>query len=308
MGGGGVASSDRAALPKGESHRPRVRHSRAHEWHRSQVPGRHAHAVGGRTYPNFEYAPPSRTHPGGPLVVYQRAERWRPRYDDSRANTREETSPDSGSRTNGDFFDRPFLERRAAVYGLDLRREIGFYNAAASGDGGGWMRWRGGGADAGSEYRGRTAVHLDAFCWMKRDSYLPRGSRGPKAVTKRQAWIRSRGGGPRKIWFGSPGNGRPHMARYSVSDAVVTYYLLRQVHSNCSSSRFARSSPWGPKMSFGRGAVSTKMDGLCNDRERSSGVLALLSSVVRTKVDFSYLPTSNVVYHRAIISLQAHAM
>jgi hypothetical protein len=30
----------------------------------------------------------------------------------------------------------------------------------------------------------RCAVHLDAFHWVKRDSYLPQGAHGLKAVTK----------------------------------------------------------------------------------------------------------------------------
>lgn len=34
------------------------------------------------------------------------------------------------------------------------------------------------------EYRGRFVLHLDAFCWVKRDSYLPIGSQGLKSVTK----------------------------------------------------------------------------------------------------------------------------
>jgi len=36
----------------------------------------------------------------------------------------------------------------------------------------------------GEEYRGRCSVHLDAFSWVRRDSYLPQGAQGLKAVTK----------------------------------------------------------------------------------------------------------------------------
>lgn len=36
----------------------------------------------------------------------------------------------------------------------------------------------------GSEYLSRFAFHADAFYWVKRDSYLPMGSQGLKAVTK----------------------------------------------------------------------------------------------------------------------------
>ena len=35
-----------------------------------------------------------------------------------------------------------------------------------------------------NEYTGRSMVHLDAFCWVKRDSYLPQGTQGLKAVTR----------------------------------------------------------------------------------------------------------------------------
>lgn len=66
---------------------------------------------------------------------------------------------------NGDFFDWPFLETRAKHYKLDVYREIGV-------------------AKEGEEYRGRVSVHLDAFKWVQRDSYLPQGSQGLKAVTK----------------------------------------------------------------------------------------------------------------------------
>ena len=30
----------------------------------------------------------------------------------------------------------------------------------------------------------KTQVHMDAFSWVRRDSYLPQGSQGLKAVTK----------------------------------------------------------------------------------------------------------------------------
>jgi DNA polymerase epsilon subunit 1 len=67
---------------------------------------------------------------------------------------------------NGVFFDWPFLEQRAAMYGLDIWTELG---VEKTGEG---------------EYRGRCSVHLDAFHWVQRDSYLPQGAQGLKAVTK----------------------------------------------------------------------------------------------------------------------------
>ena len=116
---------------------------------------------------------------------------------------------------NGDFFDWPFLEKRAAVHGFDLRKEIGVYNA---------------GGDNSSEYRGRTCVHLDAFCWVKRDSYLPQGSQGLKAVTKYKLGYDPVEVDPEDMVRYA--RERPsHMASYSVSDAVATYYLYdKYVH------------------------------------------------------------------------------
>lgn len=42
------------------------------------------------------------------------------------------------------------------------------------------------------EYRGRCAVHLDCLYWVKRDSYLPQGSQGLKAVTKAKLGMKYR--------------------------------------------------------------------------------------------------------------------
>lgn len=67
---------------------------------------------------------------------------------------------------NGDFFDFPFLDRRMKEYGLCMEEEIGIQKQQSE------------------EYNGRFACHLDAFHWVNRDSYLPQGSRGLKAVTK----------------------------------------------------------------------------------------------------------------------------
>jgi DNA polymerase epsilon subunit 1 len=66
---------------------------------------------------------------------------------------------------NGDFFDFPFLDARAKAHGLDLFLETGFAR------------------DREDEYKSRCCVHMDCFRWVKRDSYLPQGSQGLKAVT-----------------------------------------------------------------------------------------------------------------------------
>ena len=66
---------------------------------------------------------------------------------------------------NGDFFDFPFLDARAKANGIDMFLEIGFTK------------------DNEDEYKSRCCVHMDCFRWVKRDSYLPQGSQGLKAVT-----------------------------------------------------------------------------------------------------------------------------
>lgn len=66
---------------------------------------------------------------------------------------------------NGDFFDFPFLCARAKVHGIDMFLECGFAK------------------DSEDEFKSRGCVHMDCFRWVKRDSYLPQGSQGLKAVT-----------------------------------------------------------------------------------------------------------------------------
>ena len=109
---------------------------------------------------------------------------------------------------NGDFFDWPFLETRAQLYGLSIEKDLGVERV-------------------GEEYRGRCCVHLDAFSWVKRDSYLPQGAQGLKAVTKYKLGYDPVEVDPEDmVRFASE---RPvHMATYSVSDAVATYYLYEK--------------------------------------------------------------------------------
>eukprot|EP00960_Hanusia_phi_P004316 125836-Hanusia_phi.AAC.4 len=110
---------------------------------------------------------------------------------------------------NGDFFDFPFVDARMKKYGLNMEAEIGLQKQPSE------------------EYSSRFACHLDAFHWVNRDSYLPQGSRGLKAVTKHKL-----GYDPKEI---DPEDMLPfardrpqEMASYSVSDAVATYYLYMQ--------------------------------------------------------------------------------
>jgi DNA polymerase epsilon subunit 1 len=66
---------------------------------------------------------------------------------------------------NGDFFDFPFLYARAKAHDIDMFLETGFA------------------IDSEDEFKSRCCVHMDCFRWVKRDSYLPQGSQGLKAVT-----------------------------------------------------------------------------------------------------------------------------
>lgn len=113
---------------------------------------------------------------------------------------------------NGDLFDWPFVDARAAINGLNMYEEIGFQ------------------ADSEGEYKSAHCVHMDCFRWVKRDSYLPQGSQGLKAVTTAKL-----GYNPLEI---DPEQMTPYarekpqvLSEYSVSDAVATYYLyMKYVH------------------------------------------------------------------------------
>ncbi|PHH85902.1 hypothetical protein CDD83_11018 [Cordyceps sp. RAO-2017] len=113
---------------------------------------------------------------------------------------------------NGDFFDWPFVEARASVNGIDMYQEIG------------WKK------DSEDQFRCSYSVHMDCFHWVNRDSYLPQGSRGLKAVT-----VAKLGYDPDELdpeLMTPYANERPQtLAEYSVSDAVATYYLyMKYVH------------------------------------------------------------------------------
>ncbi|GMN22998.1 hypothetical protein TIFTF001_043613 [Ficus carica] len=114
---------------------------------------------------------------------------------------------------NGDYFDWPFLERRAAHHGYKLSDEVGFQCDKNQG-----------------ECRAKFACHLDCFAWVKRDSYLPQGSQGLKAVTKAKLGYDPLEVNPEDmVRFAME---KPQMmASYSVSDAVATYFLyMTYVH------------------------------------------------------------------------------
>ncbi|KAI1074006.1 DUF1744-domain-containing protein [Whalleya microplaca] len=113
---------------------------------------------------------------------------------------------------NGDFFDWPFVEARASINGIDMYREIG------------WKK------DSEDIYKCTYGVHVDCLAWVNRDSYLPQGSRGLKAVT-----VAKLGYDPDELdpeLMTPYAQERPQtLAEYSVSDAVATYYLyMKYIH------------------------------------------------------------------------------
>jgi DNA polymerase epsilon subunit 1 len=114
---------------------------------------------------------------------------------------------------NGDSFDLPFVEQRAQFYGLSMFNEIGFRK------------------DSQDCYLSRPCVHMDCIKWVKRDSYLPVGSHGLKAVTKAKLRYNPIEIDPEdmcRLAVEQPQT----LSNYSVSDAVATYYLyMKYVHT-----------------------------------------------------------------------------
>lgn len=114
---------------------------------------------------------------------------------------------------NGDFFDWPFVDARASVNGIDMYQEIGWHKNKSD-----------------DQYTCNYSVHMDCFHWVNRDSYLPQGSRGLKAVTTAKLGYDPDELDPElMLQYASE---RPQtLAEYSVSDAVATYYLyMKYVH------------------------------------------------------------------------------
>ncbi|XP_059098833.1 DNA polymerase epsilon catalytic subunit A-like [Tigriopus californicus] len=116
---------------------------------------------------------------------------------------------------NGDFFDWPFIEARAAIHGMDMAQEIGF---AKNREG---------------VYCSRPASHMDAYCWVKRDSYLPVGSQNLKAAAKAKLRYDPVELDPEDMCRMATEEPQD-LSNYSVSDAVATYYLyMKYVHPFC---------------------------------------------------------------------------
>eukprot|EP00927_Polykrikos_kofoidii_P009002 TRINITY_DN13745_c0_g1_i1.p1 TRINITY_DN13745_c0_g1~~TRINITY_DN13745_c0_g1_i1.p1 ORF type:complete len:2600 (-),score=438.75 TRINITY_DN13745_c0_g1_i1:20-7819(-) len=146
-----------------------------------------------------------------------------------------ETSPHIIVSFNGDSFDFPFVTNRAKAYNIDWQAESGIEKAN------------------GEEYfAGKWMVHLDCFAWVQRDSYLPCGARGLKAVTRYKLKYDPVELDPEDM---TPfAKERPQeLAAYSVSDAVATYYLyMKYIHDFI----FALCSiiPYGPDDVLRRGS------------------------------------------------------
>lgn len=113
---------------------------------------------------------------------------------------------------NGDFFDWPFVENRSNFHDLDMFAEIGF---AKDNDG---------------EYKSKYCVHMDCYRWVQRDSYLPQGSQGLKAVTTAKLGYNPTELDPELMTRYAVEKPQV-LSEYSVSDAVATYYLYyKYVH------------------------------------------------------------------------------
>uniref|UniRef100_A0A8D1TG87 DNA polymerase epsilon catalytic subunit n=1 Tax=Sus scrofa TaxID=9823 RepID=A0A8D1TG87_PIG len=124
----------------------------------------------------------------------------------------QETKPTIMVTYNGDFFDWPFVEARAAVHGLSMYQEIGFQK------------------DSQGEYKSSQCIHMDCLRWVKRDSYLPVGSHNLKAAAKAKLGYDPVELDPEDMCRMATEQPQT-LATYSVSDAVATYYLyMKYVH------------------------------------------------------------------------------
>ena len=153
---------------------------------------------------------------------------------------------------NGDFFDFPYVDARAKLYGMNLYREIGIELVGGTNNNTSEGRYSGSNNNNAGTYRGRLTVHLDAFHWVQRDSYLPQGAQGLKAVTKYKLGYDPVEVDPEDmVRFAQE---KPiHMATYSVSDAVATYYLYEKyVHLFIFS--LCTIIPMGPEDVLGKGS------------------------------------------------------
>ncbi|RMC06098.1 hypothetical protein DUI87_17643 [Hirundo rustica rustica] len=124
----------------------------------------------------------------------------------------QETKPTIIVTYNGDFFDWPFVEARAAAHGINMYQEIGFQK------------------DSQGEYKASQCIHMDCLRWVKRDSYLPVGSHNLKAAAKAKLGYDPVELDPEEMCRMATEEPQT-LATYSVSDAVATYYMyMKYVH------------------------------------------------------------------------------
>ncbi|KAL2298672.1 hypothetical protein Nmel_015678 [Mimus melanotis] len=124
----------------------------------------------------------------------------------------QETKPIIIVTYNGDFFDWPFVEARAAAHGINMYQEIGFQK------------------DSQGEYKASQCIHMDCLRWVKRDSYLPVGSHNLKAAAKAKLGYDPVELDPEEMCRMATEEPQT-LATYSVSDAVATYYMyMKYVH------------------------------------------------------------------------------
>ncbi|KAL1527844.1 hypothetical protein AB1Y20_009223 [Prymnesium parvum] len=116
---------------------------------------------------------------------------------------------------NGDNFDWPYICERCSAHGINLQKETGFAKSTS---------------DNGAYFVSPCVTHIDAIHWVKRDSYLPAGSHGLKAVCRAKLGYDPLEIDPEDMTRFA--REQPQlMSSYSVSDAVATYYLyMKYVH------------------------------------------------------------------------------
>ncbi|CAJ0599923.1 unnamed protein product [Cylicocyclus nassatus] len=122
-----------------------------------------------------------------------------------------EVKPNSIVIYNNIFFEWPFVEARARIFGIGIEDEIGFAR------------------DSADDYKSRNCIRIDAFRWVKRDSYLPVGSQYLKSVAKANLHC-----DPVEVIqkMSEMATKEPQsLASYSISGIVATYYLyMKYVH------------------------------------------------------------------------------
>ena len=112
---------------------------------------------------------------------------------------------------NGDIFDIPFIGERLKVYGMSLEKSLGLQWVSTTNK---------------TQYAGRFATHIDCLHWVERDSYLPQGSHGLKAVTREKLGYEPIEVDPEKMVQSARETPKQFCA-YSVSDALATYHLYK---------------------------------------------------------------------------------